>query len=56
MKYTTPSGKLIQVATQILGRGGEGAILPVVGMPHLVAKIYHQPTREHQAKLEYMVS
>ena len=39
-----------------IGRGGEGAVFPVAGEPDLVAKIYHHPTNEHRAKIEFMVA
>ena len=55
MNYITSTGNPIKLATSSLGRGGEGEVFRVVGMPHLVAKIYHQPTMEHRTKLEFMV-
>ena len=56
MNFLTATGHRIKLATRSLGRGGEGAVLPVVGTPHLVAKIYHQPTMEHWTKLDFMVA
>jgi len=56
MKYLTKTGQTIELASHKLGRGGEGEVLPVVGRPALVAKIFHQPTAEHQAKIEFMVA
>jgi DNA-binding helix-hairpin-helix protein with protein kinase domain len=56
MKYVTKTGQKIELATRRLGRGGEGQVLPVVGRPELVAKIFHKPTLEQRAKLEFMVA
>ena len=36
------NNSLIKLGRQ-LGRGGEGAVYPVVGVPDVVAKIYHKP-------------
>lgn len=42
---------------QQLGRGGEGAVFEVNGLPHQVAKLYHKPLEaEKQAKLVFMTS
>lgn len=56
MKYITATGQLVELATRNIGRGGEGEVLPVAGNPALVAKIFHNPTLEHRAKLEFMVA
>lgn len=56
MNYLTSTGNRIKLATRSLGQGGEGAVLSVVGEPHLVAKIYHKPTLEHWEKLHFMVA
>lgn len=52
----TQSGRTIELVQQPLGRGGEGAVFPVVGKPKVVAKIFHQPTAERRAKLELMLA
>ncbi len=42
-----------------LGHGGEAVIHPVPpqrGMPDLVAKVYHHPTKDHAAKLAAMIA
>jgi serine/threonine protein kinase len=39
-----------------LARGGEAAIHPVQGQPHLVAKIYFTPVAGYNQKLAYMVA
>lgn len=41
---------------QWLGAGGEAAVYAVVGEPALVAKLYHQPTALHAAKLRAMIA
>jgi DNA-binding helix-hairpin-helix protein with protein kinase domain len=56
VKYSTTTGKIIELAARNIGRGGEGAVLPVVGAPSLVAKIFHHPTAEHRAKIEFMLA
>lgn len=56
MKYKTAAGKLIELSSRNIGRGGEGEVLPIVGNQALVAKIFHQPTLNHLAKLEFMVA
>jgi hypothetical protein len=39
-----------------LARGGEAAIHPVQGQPHLVAKIYFTPAKGYNQKLTHMVA
>lgn len=39
-----------------VGSGGEANVYSVPGCPDLVAKVYHRPTAERQAKLEAMVA
>jgi DNA-binding helix-hairpin-helix protein with protein kinase domain len=39
-----------------LARGGEAAVYALPGEPALVAKVYHQPTPEHGAKLAAMMA
>ncbi len=39
-----------------LGRGGEASIYAVPGRPDLAAKIYHNPSDEHAAKLAAMLA
>jgi DNA-binding helix-hairpin-helix protein with protein kinase domain len=56
VKYVTATGKIIDLATRNIGRGGEGQVWPVAGKPDLVAKIFHHPTAEHRAKIEFMVA
>ncbi|MDM8532109.1 hypothetical protein QUF63_13135 [Anaerolineales bacterium HSG25] len=40
----------------ILGRGGEANVFEIVGRPGQVAKLYHQPTPEKEAKLTAMLA
>jgi DNA-binding helix-hairpin-helix protein with protein kinase domain len=56
VKYQTTTGKLIELSSRNIGRGGEGEVLPVSGNRALVAKIFHQPTSNHRAKLEFMIA
>jgi DNA-binding helix-hairpin-helix protein with protein kinase domain len=56
MKYVTATGKIIELAAPDIGHGGEGAVFPVVGAPNLAAKIFHHPTAEHRAKIEFMLA
>ena len=44
------------VLEQAINRGGEAQIWSVRQDAHLVAKIYHKPTAEHQAKLKAMLT
>ncbi len=39
-----------------LGKGGEARVLGVQGQPDVVAKLYHQPTPQREAKLLAMVA
>jgi DNA-binding helix-hairpin-helix protein with protein kinase domain len=39
-----------------IGKGGEGSVYEVKGESPLAAKIFHQPTAEHQKKLRLMLS
>ncbi len=41
---------------QPLARGGEATIYEVPGQPSLVAKVYHQPTADHAAKVAAMIA
>ena len=41
---------------QSFNRGGEAEIWSIRREPHLVAKLYHQPTAEHEAKVAAMVA
>jgi DNA-binding helix-hairpin-helix protein with protein kinase domain len=56
MNYATATGRTLEFATRNIGRGGEGQVLPVAGDSALVAKVFHHPTLEHRAKLEFMVA
>src|SRR5437868_134062 len=57
MKYVTSQGRAIETSEHgRLGSGGEGQVLPVLGAPHLVAKIFHRPDWERQAKLQSMLA
>ncbi|MBX3010611.1 MAG: hypothetical protein KF832_03850 [Caldilineaceae bacterium] len=44
------------VLERAINRGGEAQIWTVRQEPHLVAKLYHKPTTEHQAKLGAMIA
>lgn len=56
-RYETENGRLIELSPpQRIGGGGEGVVLPVLGEPGLVAKLYHRPTTEQQRKIELMLS
>jgi len=41
--------------TDILGKGGEATVYTLAEKPNLVAKIYHNPTADHEAKLRAML-
>ncbi|GEM_PF-5865306 len=41
--------------TDTIGKGGEATIYAIAQQPNVVAKIYHQPTAAHEAKLRAMV-
>ena len=56
MKYVTATGQIVELATRSMGRGGEGEVLPVAGAPDRVAKIFHHPSAEHRAKIEFMLA
>ncbi len=52
-----PNQQTISVSlTMSLGRGGEACIYTVPTDINLVAKVYHQPTKEQARKLEVMLS
>ncbi|GAC1393162.1 MAG: hypothetical protein NVSMB38_19980 [Ktedonobacteraceae bacterium] len=53
--YLRGNGFYINLGRE-LGGGGEGKIYTVVGMQHLVAKIYHQPKIEYTQKLSRMLA
>lgn len=55
MDVRTTTGEKF-VLEQAINRGGEAQIWSVRQDPHLVAKIYHKPTAEHQAKLTAMLA
>lgn len=46
----------IELDGPLLGRGGEASIYTVAGRPDLAAKIYHNPSDEHAAKLAAMLA
>jgi hypothetical protein len=50
------SGATFLLTGTPLARGGEAAVYAVPQQPGLVAKVYHQPTAEHAAKLEAMLA
>lgn len=51
-------GKEEEIALEgpLLGRGGEASIYTVAGRPAAAAKIYHNPSDEHAAKLAAMLA
>ncbi|MCE7986855.1 MAG: hypothetical protein DYG89_37250 [Caldilinea sp. CFX5] len=55
MDLCTASGERF-VLEQAINRGGEAQIWTIRQDPHLVAKIYHKPTADHQAKLKAMLA
>jgi hypothetical protein len=55
MDLRTATGERF-VLEQAINRGGEAQIWSVRQDAHLVAKIYHKPTADHQAKLEAMLA
>ena len=55
MQVTTKNGQLLALEKDLAG-GGEARIWTVSGQPNVVAKIYHQPTSAHHAKLEAMLA
>ena len=54
MQLQTETGERIRIA-QKLASGGEGAVYAVVGHGGLLAKVYHQPSKEHERKLHRML-
>ncbi|MEZ4862238.1 MAG: hypothetical protein R3C14_13055 [Caldilineaceae bacterium] len=54
MQVHTKTGEHF-VLERTVNRGGEAQIWSVQGEPHLVAKLYHKPTAEHEAKLAAMI-
>ena len=51
------SGQRVSIDTSSeVGMGGEARIYAITGEPHLVAKIYHQPTNERIRKLTAMLA
>lgn len=55
MDVRTATGEKF-VLERAINRGGEAQIWTVRQDPHLVAKLYHKPTAEHQAKLTAMIA
>ncbi|MEZ4730555.1 MAG: hypothetical protein R3E79_25805 [Caldilineaceae bacterium] len=55
MDVRTATGEKF-VLERAINRGGEAQIWTVHQDPHLVAKLYHKPTPEHQAKLTTMLA
>lgn len=55
MDVRTATGEKF-VLERAINRGGEAQIWTVRQDAHLVAKLYHQPTAEHQAKLTAMLA
>lgn len=55
MDVRTATGEKF-VLERAINRGGEAQIWTVRQDPHLVAKLYHKPTAEHQAKLTAMIT
>lgn len=55
MDVRTAAGEKF-VLERAINRGGEAHIWTVRQDPHLVAKLYHKPTAEHQAKLTAMIA
>jgi DNA-binding helix-hairpin-helix protein with protein kinase domain len=56
MNYLTQAGQPVSLAGRLVGRGGEGQILPVAGAPRLVAKIFHKPTLERWWKVALLLA
>lgn len=54
MQLTTKDGERLNLGKQI-NAGGEAEIWSIRCEPHLVAKLYHQPTAEREAKLTTML-
>ena len=55
MDVRTTTGEKF-VLERAINRGGEAQIWTVRQEPHLVAKLYHKPLAEHQAKLTAMIA
>lgn len=55
MNVRTATGEKF-VLERAINRGGEAQIWTVQHDPHLIAKLYHKPTAEHQAKLTAMIT
>lgn len=55
MTVSSPSGERFEL-DQRFNRGGEAEIWTIRRDPHLVAKLYHQPTVAHEAKLTAMLA
>ena len=55
MDVRTTTGEKF-VLDRAINRGGEAQIWTVRQEPHLVAKLYHKPLAEHQAKLTAMIA
>lgn len=55
MELRTATGERF-VLEQAINRGGEAQIWSVRQDAHLVAKIYHKPTADHQAKIKAMLA
>lgn len=53
-RFVDGSGQSVQLGAA-LGRGGEGAVFELIGIPDRVAKIYHAPSRVRERKLQAMV-
>jgi len=55
MTVSSPTGERFAL-DQRFNRGGEAEIWTIRREPHLVAKLYHQPTLAHEAKLTAMLA
>jgi len=55
MNVKSKSGEQFTL-TQVFSRGGEAEIWSVRQEPHLVAKLYHKPQPEHEAKVSAMLA
>jgi len=54
--YRRSNGQRLSISdANLLGSGGEGSIYDLDGLPDLVAKVYHSPSRAIGAKLTLMV-
>lgn len=52
---STPTGERFELE-QPFNRGGEAEIWTICREPHLVAKLYHAPTKTHEAKVMAMLA